>query len=320
MNFVALFITHKNMNQVSHLLKFFDHSKVECFVHIDKKYKVDFCKTKYMLERQSNVHVLEERLSGTLSDWSLIRITMLLIQSAKRYADKKGITFHYYGLFSGQDYPIKPWSEFWNAMEQGYPKCFIDITKYGKNGLADMFDKVRYWKAQNFLYTYIQNSTVRKFCKVPVYAFEKMTTFFEGKPLEKLEKMEINIYQGSAWWIINEEIIYWILEQYETEGEYIKVIKNTSTPEEHFFQTMCMMSPLRKYLELGDNKHIFCNFTPEGKVITGHPYIIEKTDFMKAGGDILNSPFYFARKFDMEGNVDAIEWIDLHILKTDKKV
>lgn len=99
MNFAALFMTHKNMN-----------------------HKVNFCEIKYMLERQLNVHVLEERYSGTLSDWSLIRITMLLIQSAKRYADKKGITFNYYGLFSRQDYQIKLWREFWNAIEQGYPK------------------------------------------------------------------------------------------------------------------------------------------------------------------------------------------------------
>lgn len=315
MKLAALFMTHKNMVQVKNLLKFFEDSSVECFIHIDKKYEGDFLQAKVQLEKQANIHVLDKRYSGTLSDWSLVRITMLLAESAAAFADKNGFEFNYYGLFSGQDYPIKPWKDFWEALKKKESRAFIDISRYGENGITDMFNKPRYWRIQNFLYTWIQNKTLRKLIKVPVYGYEKLAAAILGKPSDRLKKMGISIYQGSAWWIIDEETIKWILRESNKKGNrYIKIIKNTSTPEEHFFQTMCMMSPWKERFSIGDNKHIFCNFTPAGKPITGHPYTIQIEDVMKTG-EWMNCPsYFFARKFDMETNTDAIEWIDKKVL------
>lgn len=315
MKLAALFMTHKNMGQVKHLLKFFENSGVECFVHIDRKYKGDFLRARELLERQSNVHVLVKRYSGTLSDWSLVRITMLLAEFAVEFADKNGLVFNCYGLFSGQDYPIKQWKDFWRALNQKESGSFIDISRYGENGIADMFNKPRYWKIQNFLYTYIKNIYLRNLMKMPVYIIEKLLAAACGKPSNRLKKMGIDIFQGSAWWIINDMTIKWILKEYKKgNSKYIKIIQNTTTPEEHFFQTMCMMSPWKKQFSIGDNKHIFCNFTPAGKPITGHPYTIQIEDIMKKEEWMDCPSYFFARKFDMETDADAIEWIDKNIL------
>ena len=84
----ALFIIHKNIKQAERLLRFFHRETAECFVHIDRKYSCNFENVRRHLESQENVHVLDERLSGTLADWSLVKITMLLVHIMGCFPDR----------------------------------------------------------------------------------------------------------------------------------------------------------------------------------------------------------------------------------------
>ncbi len=304
----ALFIIHKNIKQAERLLRFFHRETAECFVHIDRKYSCNFENVRRHLESQENVHVLDERLSGTLADWSLVKITMLLVQSASRYGQKNSIHFAYYGLFSGQDYPIKPWRQFQEALEQSYPLNFLDIWKHGEIHVGNKFAKYRFWKVQNFLYSNVRNCFFRKALKVPVYLLEKAVTVIWKTPEIRLKEMGIGLYEGSAWWILSDGIIGFILGEWEKRANYLKVISNTSTPEESFFQILAMKSPYRDFIRKGDYKHIYCNFTPFGKPAMGHPYDITIEDLERGG--VMQTPFFFARKFDFARYPETLSWID----------
>ncbi len=102
-------------------------------------------------------------------------------------------------------------------------------------------------------------------------------------PEIRLKEMGIGLYEGSAWWILSDGIIGFILGEWKKRANYLKVISNTSTPEESFFQILAMKSPYRDFIRKGDYKHIYCNFTPFGKPAMGHPYDITIEDLERGG-------------------------------------
>ena len=127
-------------------------------------------------------------------------------------------------------------------------------------------------------------------------------------PEIRLKEMGIGLYEGSAWWILSDGIIGFILGEWKKRANYLKVISNTSTPEESFFQILAMKSPYRDFIRKGDYKHIYCNFTPFGKPAMGHPYDITIEDLERGG--VMQTPFFFARKFDFARYPETLSWID----------
>ncbi|NJN99140.1 MAG: hypothetical protein HC875_36125 [Anaerolineales bacterium] len=76
-------------------------------------------------------------------------------------------------------------------------------------------------------------------------------------------------------------------------------------PDELFFQTVLLNSPLRDTIVNDDLKHIQWS-TPT----SAHPDIFSKEDFEKLN----RSPKLFARKFDTKHDTVILDLIDQHIL------
>ena len=57
------------------------------------------------------------------------------------------------------------------------------------------------------------------------------------------KQIEMNFYFGSQWWALHHETVRWIVQYLIAHPEFYKFYKNTTCPDESFFQTLVMLSP-----------------------------------------------------------------------------
>jgi len=286
-------------------------------VHLDKKWTAINPDDVYNhVKEKRGIYFTNKRISGTLSDYSLIEISLLLISKAQE-TNK----YSYFILMSGQDYPVKSCNYISNFLDKYYPLPFIDLFSYRQSEdhikesgnwiYRTYFKKIRFGYVNNFLYTYIGSVVLRNIIKVPIYIIESIVTIILGSPKKQLSKRHMDMYCGSAWWILPDYIIQGILECVDKKDKLVNIIKNITTPEEIFFQTMlahiCQLHGIPSGMEYGPSMTA-ANFFNAGRNCepSGHPFIYSEDDF----NYIAQLPVLFTRKFDLETNGKILDLID----------
>ena len=301
---------HKNVEQIIRLIKRCKTKDTDVFVHLDinmgeipSTMKVD------------GVYFTSKRLHGELDRFSLVEIALELCKTAKSVDQ-----YFYYALLSGQDYPICNMERIMEQLTKVYPKPYIDCTPYDKkNWVYHKFTQNRFTtKLGNYIST-LENKLF-KFLLIKIRSLLVKTTWvFKCSYYHKLRKMDISLYGGSAWWILPNIIIDFILQQSEEKKPYVRILLNTYTPEETYFQILSMRSPLKELVEInsleivGQNCKTYAYFNGKDKPFKGHPYIFTMNEI-----DLLLKKcnlYYFARKFDIEVDEDIVNWIDYNLLK-----
>lgn len=218
-------------------------------------------------------------------------------------------------LLSGQDYPIKSVDYIVNFLEKHYPKPFIDVDPYKEgNWVSTKFMLVRWSHRVEELHKKYKPGFLRKIRVAPIVIAELFEKIFYGTPYERVKKYGFDLYGGSQWWILPYEVIAYINEVRKDKPQFIREYMRTWTPDETFFQTMAMNSPLADQImtkdelfEAGDQRCMtFANFIAPGKPFRGHPHIITESDFER----IISKKQLFARKFDIEIDSDILDLID----------
>ncbi len=319
--FAALVLAHKNVSQVERLVKALVFAEnVDVFIHFDKKFDISEEKIKKIISVAENrVFVLEdsERVSTFLDDWSLVEATLRLADRAFSMGKYK-----YYMLLSGQDYILKNMQDIVRELEEGYPRIYIDCTPYDRNNWV--YYKFCNWGWYGKINTKINNTFpkghFRKILKVPLYLARKVARK-RNIPYKKLTNEKIHLYGGSAWWIMPDKMIEHILKELKSDREYINILKKTYTPEEQFFQVMCMNSPYSENVcvnpvdMISQNSKTYAYFFDKDKPFKGHPYIFTMEDCEKLRE--LAEDKFFARKFDMDCDSEVFDWIDDNLIKKD---
>lgn len=121
-------LAHKNVHQLSRLLRSLQHPDVNILIHFDSK-MTEPADNGMLRAANPNVYVLPERNSNLLDDWSLVDTTLKLSDYAigNQLVDPDN---GYIGLISGQDYPIKPISALVEKLNKENGKEFIDCHPY----------------------------------------------------------------------------------------------------------------------------------------------------------------------------------------------
>lgn len=255
-------------------------------------------------------------MHGELDKWSLVQITLNLIESALENEKQNGIEYKYFMLLSGQDYPIKKKEYILNFLEKQYPKPLIDICE---------ICKIDSWGGKKFLHVSTLNKIdavykkhpkglLRKIKVAPLVIKQRFLEKFIKTPFEKLDDLGLTLSIGSAWWILPREIITFTENFVKTNKKAVKIYKKTWTPEETFFQTMVVNHELYKLydekdeiFEKGDQKCMtFANFFTPTKGFRGHPHDILTEDFDR----IMAKKQLFARKFNMDVDAKVLDMID----------
>lgn len=313
MKHAFLIIAHKNIQQLDKFLSSINYDSFDIFIHFDSKWNISDEEIDTLASTHRNVEVVDKRYSGVLDTWSLVEITMTLLQKALDTEKKRGIHYGYFYLLSGQDYPIKSNREIEKFLNDSYPKPLIDCTpEVRDNWVHSTFKRIRHVNLYNKINRLSENKKVQKLCKTPLYAYQEILTLIVGSPFKHLKKMNFTLYGGSAWWALPRECIIYINEQYTTNESLIKWYRKATTPEETFFQTMVMNSPMASLVVLNDpyeskqNCMTFAYFQDERKPATGHPYALTKDEIEK----LIELPHLFARKFDMNIDSEIFDLVD----------
>lgn len=317
MKHAVLIMAHKNKVQLIRLIRTLACEEFDFFVHPDINWNLTDEDLKDIESCADHVHLASKRIHGELDHWSLVQITLNLIDDAMDNEKVTGICYSYFLLLSGQDYPIKSKKYILDFLKEQYPKPLIHIDSYeDEEWVRRKFILVRWADKVDRIYKRMKPSIIRKI-RVAPYAFsDKVERCFYGEPYERVSRFGLKLYGGSAWWILPHGVIDYIVTVRKSNPKFIKEYARTLTPEETFFQTMTMNSEYQHYYVSHDDIYdygygdlpclTYADFYSETKQFRGHPHIVVSDDYDR----IMAKKALFARKFDTDVDETVLDMID----------
>ena len=307
----VMIMCHKNIDQVLRLVHTCKSSETVVFLHIDKKYNLP----KERLDeiaRMDRIYLTDTRYSGVLDTRSLVDIAMEMVKKAKEVEKLLDIHFRYFLLLSGQDYLIKPISYINDALRSAYPEPLIDCTPHVPGN----------WISHKFHFCPLvyamspaadgASGPLRIFLKVVRRLVAIAARVLRVTDFHRFQKQGIALYGGSAWWILPDVAMDYILSEYDAAPDYVTALLNTNTPEETFFQIMVMRSPVKDLVHINPPDMVaqhcktWAYFSDVDKPFKGHPYIFTAAEYDR----LISRDFWIARKFDSDVDSRILDMLD----------
>lgn len=264
----------------------------------------------------------KKRYHGILGSYSLVQISDELMRCAKEYEKTNNIHFSYFCLMSGQDYLLKDTASIHEELLKNYPKPYIDCTPCAKgNWVYNGSMHTLWWNAtdKKINQMFPTPSIFRKLIKSPMLVADFIMRNWRN-PRTELSKNQVDLYGGSAWWILPDIMVDYVLtvaERFTPENKFFP-LTGVGVPEENYYQTLLMNSDFKSRIEINLPEMVaqhcktYANFSPDGKPFTGHPYILTMEDTNRLA-ELAKSRF-FARKFDETVDSNIFDWIDENLL------
>jgi hypothetical protein len=111
-------------------------------------------------------------------------------------------------------------------------------------------------------------------------------------------------FRGSSYWCFSRECAEYINNFIDNNKNFVNFFKNVYIPDEIFFQTILMNSPLKE--KIINNDLLYTDWSSNG----ASPDILCKRHFQ----ELTQSSCLFARKFDETQDSEILDLIDKHIL------
>ena len=297
MNLAFLISAHTDAPQLARLITAL-HADAEFFVHIDRKSDIRPFKEAISAK---NVHFIENRIDvrwGTLIE---VEYQMALIRAAVEFPR------HFDRIFflSGMDYPlwsnehITQWLE-----EQGDREILQGIcmnTDFIQGQQRDLYTRRR---PLFRLFNNKWNQKLSILCRKVLGALgcRKQLCF-------KMGNETWDLYKGSAWWCISEELAQHVLHTYDSRPELKKYFSDSFGQAETLIQTIAFNSPdWAQRCILSEGKYPGLDALTPLHYIVYEPVIqvMQAKDFLA----LMQSGRMFARKFQSEKSEEVIQMID----------
>jgi hypothetical protein len=284
-------LAHKNLDQLPRLVRTLDTGQASFFLHIDKKTNISPYKQE-LGEIGQLPHVqFVKRYHCPWAAFGIIKAQRAAMQTALRTNPR----FTHLTLLTGQDYPIKPPDEidlFFDAHRgtsfTGY--LLGDTKKQRKNQRRARYKNWylyfagRYWRVSSKL---LKKVGIKR--RVPGVL----------RPVK-----------GWAFFTLSRECTEYVLRFFEENPRYVKFFKHTKHPDEYFWHTILLRSPLKETVEL---KPLRYEPFEERRPFRGHGRVLRKEDLAELKAQ--SSKCFFAKKFDTTVDSDILHLIDRHILR-----
>ena len=337
MKIAYLILTHKSPDHLEHLIRVLDCKEASFFIHLDEKCGSMFDGVEERLSNKPNVYFLKNRIKVYWGEISIVNATLSLIKQAKSRTDPD-----YMILLSGDHYPIKSnesilsflknktgfsFMKFWkipsdsrwmnlrgglDRIEYYYPSrddslrffikrmCDYIDTKIGQIGII-------IWKISPRTYFILRK---RKAPYLFMKKNERINALIKreeskniGRPKRKFLKGLVP-YGGSQWWILSREAITNIFQVLNSRPEILKFFKNTSVPDETFFQTILLNTDQRDKI-INDN--MLYSVWDKYEM---HPIHLKLHDFDR----LKKSDSLFARKINVNTDRSLVRSLDSNLL------
>lgn len=241
MNITYLIFTHTNPTFLKHLIERLQAPDTDFFIHIDKKSKESFSQ----LHSTPNIHFAKKRFD---IKWGGISMVEALLSACEELVNVcKGKTIVFLG---GTDYPIKSNQYINDYLEshkninfiQGYslPTTSLNWTEGGRRRIECYALRLQERSIATIEPHTLTFNNLKQMAKVllknPHKIRQALQIFFKYPPRKHPDYL--TPYGGEFWWVLPINSIKRILKYTQEHPDFFFYHKNTSIPDELFFNTL----------------------------------------------------------------------------------
>lgn len=225
MKHAIIILIHKDLESIERLIMYFRYN-CDVFIHLDKKSKLsDDLLTN--ISKLYNVKRIQKIYNVNWGGYSILKTELYMLNEVTKYG-----VYDYVHLFSGQDYPIKPFIDFYNFFEIN--KC-VDFIQYIKIPNArwdnNSFSRFQYF----YLFDILKNKTKAQKFNKQIKKIQDVLKFKRHFPF-----VFNSFYGGSQWFSLRMSSVCSILKYTQKHNRFLKKLKYTFAPEEIYFQTVLL--------------------------------------------------------------------------------
>lgn len=243
MKITYLIFAHNNLPQLQRLIMQLNAENVDFFCHIDAKCSEDYS----FLLQHDNVQICEQRHS---IDWGGITQVQALLACCRELCMKYGDgEKRMVCLLSGYDYPIKSNEYIYNYFSIHYKLNFISAipipnprsnwTDHGRRRIECYAVRLGPRAIATIEPKCFNYTNMRQLAKVAYYnprmLFKALSKLFAAR---RVHPDGLQPYGGEFWWALPLESIQNLLSYVDEHPEFLEYHRNTSNPDELFFQTL----------------------------------------------------------------------------------
>lgn len=277
-------MAHKDNVTFRTLIRLLDHPDNHIYVHMDIKNRSYNQKHVELEVRRSRVYHIQ-RQNITWGGFSQISVELSLLQAATAVDN-----YDYYHLLSGDDLPIKTYSQIQDYFIRQKGMQFVTMDK------AEFVNDNRIQ-----IYHFFQEKVGRN--KTGFFPVLEQISLKVQKRLGIKRYPDFIFQKGENWFSITDEFARYILEN----GKWIsKVFKYSSCCDEVFVQTLLVNSKFKDYLPPKTSEGNYHNNARYNDWLRGNPYVWREEDF----DFLVNCDRCFARKFDENMDLNIIKRIE----------
>ena len=292
MRIAYILTAYQRPAQLVRLIKRLNSPTATFFIHVDRK--TDGRTFAQMVEPlKSFAHVFFlERHACYWGDFSQVRASLAGIRELM----ERRTPFDYAMLLTGQDYPLKSNACLEDFLEKSGGDSYLSYYPMplaswaGHGGM----DRINHWHAQ-----WLQRIWVLLTLRNPFRA-GNLRSPAKGIFLPPRSwPFPMRLFGGEAHWCLSKKCIEYIHDFLRRDTAYLRFFKHVGIPDEIFYQTLLLNSPLAPSLKNTRIHYINWNGNPA-------PVILRCTDFET----LLQSPCLFARKFDTTVDAEIMDQLD----------
>ncbi len=272
-----LIMAYNNFDFLKRLINLLDDERNDIYVHIDKK-SLNFNESEFKNATKYSKLTFIGRKQVLWADYSEFDVELDLMQAA-REGQKKGGGYHYYHLLSGMDLPLKTQDEIHNFFDSKDEEFIGIVPKEFWYSVR----RVKFYHPFTSLKSFRKHKTL-KICDRLLEYLQRLVR------INRIRDLDIKIIDGWQWVSITDNFVKYLLEN---RSFIEKTFSKTIACTELVMQTMAYNSEFRKKIYcMDDLKEGSQRYIDWGR---GKPYVFRESDFE----DLINSPYMFARKIDV---------------------
>lgn len=281
-----LIMAHNQFDILEKLMHQIDYEDNDIYIHVDKKAK-NFDQDYFERICKKSTVTFIPRMKVFWGHSSIVECELRLLEAAL----EKDNSYSYYHLLSGVDLQIKSNKEIHDFFDCHPNKQFLAL----RNAYSGI-------KGMNLFYLFgwirVYNKTIGK-------VLEKISLMIQTRILKinRLKHVDYEICKSQQWFSITEDFARYVVNQRKFISNFVRY---TSCSDEMFLGTVLINSPFWNQLFLeydrtGNHMRLIDRERAEGA--SPHTWLMEDWDI------ILKSPYFWARKFDLNRDPAIIDKI-----------
>lgn len=223
MTHAIIILAHKNIPQVARLARYFEHD-CDVFVHIDRKQQVDPAELA-LLKNLPQVRLVSRQYDVNWGGFSILECEIWLMQQVFVQSDAK-----YFHLISGQDYPVRPLTQFLDFFEEKKGKEFmLNIHLPNPGWEKNTFGRFQYY------YPYDQAGDRPN----PRHWASEQAKLQQDRGMKRPIPDEFDhLYGSSQWFSISRKAVKTLLDYTREKPSLYNRMWMTFAPEEAYLATV----------------------------------------------------------------------------------